>query len=314
MCASKSIPEHFNSLLEVFSYFSSEEVAHNYLYARRWANKLSCAHCGHDKVYCFADKRRFKCGGCKKQFNVRKGTIYENSKIPLRTWFIATYVFISHKKGISSHQLARDLKVTQKTAWYILQRIRHQLGVDNDPNEQLEEIVEIDESFVGGKNKNRHHNKKVEKCQGRSFKDKTPILGILQRGGKVKTITIPHTGRDLIEPLVQQIVKPGSIVMTDEWHAYNGLHRDYDHYVVNHGKGQYGDAFVNTNSIEGFWPWIKRMIMGIYHVVSRKYLQYYAHEATFRFNTRLLSDGARMAYALALNSSSLKYKKLTGKA
>lgn len=303
-------PEHFDSLIELLTYFSDESKCEQYFQVNRWGDNIACPHCENSKVYRFSDKRRFKCANCRKIFTVRTGTIFEDSKLPLRKWFIALHLVTSHKKGISSHQLARDIKVTQRTAWFMLQRIRHQLGANNDPNEQMEGTIEVDETFVGGKNKNRHFDKKVKNSQGRSFKDKTPILGIMQRGGKVKTIVIPDTKGSTIKPILHRIVKYGSRVFSDEWHAYDGLSSHFDHDIVNHGSSIYARGEIHTNTIEGFWPWIKRAIMGVYHWVSRKHLQLYANEATFRYNTRREKATARLALVLGNAIGSLKYKNL----
>lgn len=310
MCASTPYPETFDSLIELMEYFNTEEKCIEYHAHRRWGDKPTCPHCEHEKVYKFSNGKTYKCAKCRKQFNVKTGTIFEESNVPLRKWFIAIYLLTSHKKGVSSHQLGRDIKVTQKTAWFMLQRIRHQLGIDNDPNEGLDGIIEVDETFVGGKNKNRHKDKKVKNSQGRSYKDKTPILGILQRYGKVKTIVIQDTKASTIQPLILQVVKPGSVLMSDEWMAYNGLNAVYDHNIVNHGAREYVNGNIFTNTLEGFWAWIKRMIMGTYHYVSRKHLQYYANEATFRYNTRNEKQGARLALLLSTTIGSLRYKEL----
>ena len=304
-------PEDFDSLMELMNYFDTEAKCVAYFQQRRWGNTPICHHCGHDKAYRFSDGIRFKCAKCRKPFTVRQGTIFEDSKVPLRKWFIAIYLVTAHKKGISSHQLARDISVTQRTAWFMLQRIRHKLGVDNDPNEELEGVVEVDETFVGGKNKNRHYNKKVKNSQGRSFKDKTPVLGMMQRDGKVKTVVIPNTQGDIIQPILQQVVKEGSTVITDEWMAYKGLDKQYTHHVVNHGSGQYAiGKLIHTNTIEGFWAWLKRAYNGVYHYMSRKHLQQYAHEVTFRYNTRMMRGSERLNFALSLDSGALKYKQL----
>lgn len=178
MCATKTI-ENFNSLLEVYDYFSDEQKCLDYLATQRWDGEIICPHCNHNKIYAFQDKKRFKCAKCRQQFTAKVGTIFEDSKVAMRKWFIAIYLVTSHKNGISSHQLAKDIKVTQKTAWFMLQRIRFGLGANVDTDE-LEGTIELDETFVGGKNKNRHADKKVENSQGRSFKDKTPVMGMLQ--------------------------------------------------------------------------------------------------------------------------------------
>lgn len=307
---------HFNSLLEVMDYFKDEKVANQYLNRVRWEEHPVCPHCASEKIYCFSDCKRFKCKSCRKQFTARIGTIFENSKIPLRKWFVAIYVFLAHKKGISSHQLARDIRVTQKTAWFMLHRIRHLLGIENDDTEKMSGTVSIDESWVGGKNKNRHKDKKYQYIRNntgdREFKDKTPILGFMTAAGRVRTIVVSEVKKHIILPLVYRNVKVGSKVVTDDWRSYRLLSTNFDHEIVRHGDGRYSSYNgYSTNNLEGFWTWIKRMVIGIYHKVSRKYMQYYANEATFRYNTRTLSDVDRLVYALSNSNGCLKHKMLT---
>lgn len=300
----------FNSLMELCDYFDSEKKCLEYWKSCIWANGIVCPHCEGKKIYEFKDGIRYKCKACRKQFTAKVGTIFESSKIPLRKWFVALYLMGSHKKGVSSHQLARDLKITQKSSWHLLQRLRHLMGVDNDPNETMEGIIEIDETFVGGKNKNRHKDKKAVNSFGRSFVDKTPILGLMTRGGKVKTLTIPNTTEAIILPLVQQIVSKDATVYTDEWRAYKNVKYHANHNAIDHSGKQYVQGDVHTNTIEGFWSWIKRAIQGTWHVVSKKHLQKYASEVTFRYNTRNMTQGERMAFALTLKSGRLDYKKM----
>lgn len=262
----------------------------------RWGSNVNCPHCQHSKIYKFSDGKRFKCSSCKSLFNVKTGSIFDNSKISMKKWFTAIYLILNHKKGISSYQLSRDIKVTQKTAWFMLQRIRLGLadGIFKSPLGKFDNVVEIDETFVGGKNKNRHWDKKVKNSQGRSYKDKTPVLGMLERGGKLKVHKVKNTKRNVIQPLITKGVIKGSTVMTDEWWAYRMLYKTYEHSFVNHGAGQYVNENAHTNTIEGFWSLLKRSIIGIYHSVSAKYLQLYASESAFRYNTRKLSQSSRM--------------------
>ncbi|MFS2668829.1 IS1595 family transposase, partial [Candidatus Bacteroides intestinigallinarum] len=200
---------------------------------------------------------------------------------------------------ISSCQLARDLGITQKTAWKMLHKIRQYMAMEN--NHTLSGEVEIDEAFVGGKNKNRHKDKKVEKCQGRSYKDKVPVFGILERGGKVIAKVVPNTQAKTIVPIIKEKVELGSVVYTDGW-DYSGLHGKYVQRSVDHEKHFYGTTYVtdegeiivvSTNGIENVWSHFKRMIFGIYYHVSKKYMQRYIDEYIFRFNTRNYSDSQR---------------------
>lgn len=330
-------PEDFDSLIELLEYFDTELKCVSYFQNRCWENNVICPHCENEKIYKFSDGKRFKCASCKQIFTVKTGTIFEDSNLPLRKWFIAMYLATAHKKGISSHQLARDIKVTQKTAWFMLQRIRFQLG-SIEETEQLVGIVEADETFVGGKNKNRHKDKKVAQCQGRAFKDKTPILGLMERQevdyierthkvikdrtviekhvlkpSKVRCFVVPNTKTASIQPIILNNVVTNSTFISDEWMGYNGLNKYYEHFVVDHGRGQYAIGDIHSNTIEGFWTWIKRAIIGIYHSVSRKHLQLYAYEAAFRYNTRNEKQGMRLSYILGNKQGKLFYSQLIQK-
>lgn len=309
----KSI-DAFGSLMELIEHFNTEEVCRKYMAYERWQGKATCPDCGCEKVYHYEDGIRYKCSSCIKIFNVKSGTIYEGSRVPLRKWFVAIYMLIEHKKGISSYQLARDIKVTQKTAWFMLHRLRHKLGMDNDQNEELDGVVSADETFVGGKQKNKHKHKKdsYERVnRGREHTNKTPIVGFLQWGGKVRTVVVPDVTVESLIPVVRRNITEGAILVTDEWRSYRRINTEYHHEVVQHQYGRFmNDSGFTTNNLEGFWTWIKRMIMGVYHKVSRKHLQLYAHEATFRYNTRNMTLCERLNYALSLNNGKLGYKQL----
>lgn len=327
--------EDFNSLIELCDYFSTEQKCIDYLIFQRWEGNIICPRCKNNNIYKYKDGKRLKCAECNKQFTVRTGTIFEDSNLPLRKWLIAYYLLLCHKKGISSYQLAKDIKVTQKTAWFVLHRIRYGLGMNEDKQE-LSGNIQLDESFVGGKNKNRHIDKKVKNSQGRSFKDKTPVMGMLQqqeiiikeRAHKIladKTVkekvivspsilrceVIPDTSSESIQPLVHQNVAYGNIVISDEWIGYTGLDRHYDHRIVDHTKKQFlTDQGDSTNGIEGSWTLLKRCYMGTYHYMSRKHLQKYVDEVVFRYNTKTMKEGQRFNYGISRIYGRLKYKRL----
>lgn len=287
--------------------FPDEQSCIDYLEDTRWGEEVVSPFDPDSKVY-RCKNNRYRCKNTGKYFNVRTGTLFDNTKVTLRNWFYAIYLVTNHRKGISSLQLSRDLKVTQKTAWFMLQRIRNCFDVEIE--EQLEGIIELDETFVGGKNKNRHWDKKVKNSHGRSFKDKTPVFGMLQRGGRVIAKVVPDTTIKSLRPHILAYIKQGSTIYTDEWN-YGNLNERYNHDFINHKARLYGNGEVYTNTIEGFWSIFKRGIVGIYHFVSRRHLQKYVDEFTFRYNTLKISQTERFDLFLQNMGRRLKYENLT---
>lgn len=292
-----------NGLLSFASTFPTEQSCIEYYEQIRWNGKVVSPFDETAKVY-KCKNGKYRCANTGKYFDVKTGTIFAHTKLPLRYWFYAMFLFLSHKRGVSSCQLARDLGVTQKTAWNMLHKIREYMDCEND--HQLSAEVEIDETFVGGKNKNRHKDKKVEKCQGRSFKDKVPVFGMYQRGGNIVAKVVPDTKAKTLTPLLEQYVSTESRVFTDGW-EYGDIDRRYEQLSVDHGAGFYGTSYVNneseyivvcTNGIECAWSHLKRTILGTYYKVSKKYLQRYVDEFTFRFNTRNFGDFHRFELLL----------------
>lgn len=302
------------NLIQVFEYFADQQKCTDLLVQVRWGNGVKCPFCKCMKIYYLNGKnKRFKCAKCLKQFSLIKGTIFENSPISLQKWFTAIYLLLADKKGISSIQLAKSIQVTQSTAWFMLQRIRFMLR-NRMTKTKLKGLIQIDETFVGGKNKNRRWDKKVKYSQGRSFKDKTPVLGMLDDSGNIKTIVISDTKASTIQPIVRKMIDRNSIIVTDEWKAYRGLENEYTHFVVDHGRSQYvNENGFTTNSLEGAWSHLKRMIIGVYHKVSRKHLQRYCDEFAFRYNTRNVTDSQRFKLALMQVESRLRYKDVVTK-
>jgi len=301
----------FKNLQQLIVAFSDESVCKDYMAQLRWDGKPCCPYCANEKIYNIEDNKRYKCATCKKKFSVTVGTIMEDSNIPLSKWFMALYLCTSHKKGISSHQLAKDIGITQKSAWHMIHRIREMARLKNPTT--LTGTVQVDESFFGGKNKNRHRNKKVKDSQGRSVKDKTPVFGLLS-DGKVNAGVVPDTKAVTLKPIIDLMVEKGAIVVSDEWGAYNGLNSDFQHEVVRHNDGTYvNEGGFHTNSLEGFWSLFKRGIFGIYHKVSAKHLNRYCDEFAFRYNTRAMGEAQRFDMALTRLETTLSYKQLIQK-
>lgn len=304
--------KQFKSLPALLNHFKDDQTCRDYLIQQRWNGELVCIHCGNTGNNWIIDGgKRYKCSGCKKKFSVITGTVFEHLRIPLNIAFAAVYLATAHKKGISSCQLARDLGITQKSAWFVLHRIREMLK-DKQP-QILTGTVEGDETFVGGKNKNRHASKKIEGSQGRSGKDKTPVFGLLERGGNVKTHVVTDTTAKSLKPIIEEMVEQGAILITDEWGAYNGLNANYSHEVIKHNENEYVRGLVHTNTIEGFWSLFKRGIFGIYHYASPKHLHRYTDEFSYRYNTRGINDQDRFSESLTKIDGRLTYNQLIAK-
>lgn len=287
----------FKSLSELVARLPDEQTCIRYLEVIRWHGKPVSPFDTTSKVY-KCKNNLYKCKNTGKYFNARYGTLFHRSSVPLQKWYMAIWIFMTHRKGISSVQLGKDIGVTQKTAWFMLHRIRECFGDEN--NSKLKGIVEIDETFIGGKNKNRHWDKKVKNSQGRSFKDKTPVFGMLERGGKVVAKVVKNTQTKTLSREIRKTIKTGSTIFSDEW-CYGNLNRKYQHSYIDHSRKQYAVGDITTNSIESFWAVMKRGIIGIYHNVSRKYLQKYVDEFVFRHNTRNLEP--QKTFDLVLVSS-----------
>ena len=273
----------FKSIRDLLKVFSTEKKCENFLKKMRWGNKVVSPYDSTAKVY-VCSRNRYRCAKTKKDFNVRTGTMFDNTKIELRTWFMAIYLISTHKKGISSTQLAKDLNTTQTTAWYVLHRIRRCFAIEN--NVILDNEVEIDETYVGGKNKNRHEHKKVKNSQGRSMKDKVAVLGMYERNGKVVARVVPDVQAETLTKEILKSVKQSANIYTDEWLGYKNISQYYNHSIVNHGAKEFVNGKAYTNNMECFWGILKRGIIGNYHFTSKKHLQKYLDEFVFRFNTR----------------------------
>lgn len=296
----------FDSLYDMMEAFPDDQSCIDHLRAIRWKDGAHCPHCGSTKVYHFKDNRTHKCGDCRKRFSIKVGTIFEDSKLPLRKWFMAIWMITSHKKGVASTTLAKDLKVTQKTAWFVLHRLRHAARTRSF-NRRLNGEVEVDETFIGGKEKNKHADKRQN--AGRGPVGKTVVFGALERGGEFRAKTIDSL-KDAKSQVIENVA-PGSNVFTDEFTGYRGLKGRYNHHTTNHSAGEYVKHYFNhINGIEGAWSLIKRQIYGIHHWVSPKHLDRYLGEVTWRYNRRDSDEGQRVNSLLAQADGRLTYKAL----
>lgn len=294
--------------------FQDEQVCRDYLVQHRWGGKPVCPYCGCDRSYKIENGKRFKCANkeCHKKYSVTVGTVAEDSNISLSIWFAAIYILTSHKKGISSVQLGKDLGIAQKTAWFVLHRIRAAVKSKGSAFMTSPE-VEADEVYMGGIEANKHKNKRSIDETGKFVDIKTPVLGIIEPGGEVRTQVVGSVTRRNTAEFILSNVKTGGTLVTDAKQTYNKVGAKFEHVVIKHHEGIYKFEGHTTNHMENYWSVLKRGIYGIYHQVSAKHLQSYCDEFSFRFNTRKMGESERFDLTLGQFEGSMPYKTLIAK-
>ncbi len=294
-------------------YFSNPVNCREYLIARRWPKGVTCPRCGSTKVAFLEKYNRWQCSTTHdaRQFTSKTGTIFEESPIGLDKWLTAMWMVVNCKNGVSSYEIHRAIGVTQKTAWFMDHRIRFALGIPS--TSKLSGEVEVDETFIGGKARNMHLDKRERRITGTGGKDKTAVMGILERGGKVRVKVVPNRRKKALQSEVKAHVAAGSALYSDALKSYDGLSQEYAHQVIDHAE-KYVDGRVHTNGLENFWSLLKRGIGGTYVSVEPFHLFRYLDEQAYRYNNRALSDAERFSAAVAgIVGKRVTFDALTGK-
>ncbi|MFH1081504.1 MAG: IS1595 family transposase [Pseudomonadota bacterium] len=298
------------STFQLFQMFPDQETARKYLESRLWPDGVKCPFCGRRNNITVRKNGFYRCNQCKKDFTIRTGTIFERSHIPLHKWVYAMYLLVTARKGISSLQLSKEIGITQKSAWFVLHRLREACG---DNLTILSGIVEVDETYIGGKEINKHEWRKIK--SGRGTVGKSAVLGMRERGGRTVAMTIPDVDTANIHNAIHARVDIGSTLHTDEAAAYNSLDGlFYRLETVNHSAGQYIKNGIGTNSIESVWAVLKRGLHGVYHHASKKHLGRYVDEFTFRLNAgnvKIHTLDRLNSFVTATARKRLTYERLT---
>jgi transposase-like protein len=308
--ANESLPL---TLIEAVVYFSDPDKASEFVAKMRWADGVPiCPNCESKEHYYLASRRVWKCKVCKKQFSVKVGTIFEDSPLSLSKWLPAVWLLANSKNGVSSHELGRALGVTQKTAWFMLHRIREAMRTGSV--DKLRGVVEVDETYVGGLAKNMHAKERRERITGGGGVNKTAVIGALKRGGEVRAEVISDLSATGLQGYVRENVADDASVYTDNAKGYYGLRWNFEHGWTNHNVGEYVNGIIHTNGIESFWALLKRTIKGTYIAIAPKHLQAYLDERAFAYNYREQHDLSRFMTAVSqFAGRRLTYKELVAK-
>ncbi len=298
------------SLIEAIVYFSDIDVATDFVAKLRWPSGPVCPECGCMEYSYLKTRRLWKCKACKKQYSVKVGTIFEDSALPLTKWLPAIWLVANSKNGISSHELGRSLKVTQKSAWFMLHRIR--LAMKTGSLLALSGEVEADETYVGGKARNMHESARERKGVAQGGSGKTVVLGMRQRDGRVAATVVPNASSKALQGEIHHAVRRGSTLYPDAHRGYIGLGQDFEHKVIDHAE-KYVEGRVHTNGIENFWSLLKRGLHGTYVSVEPFHLFRYLDERVFTYNLREHTDAGRFDAVLdAITGRRLTYAEVTG--
>jgi transposase-like protein len=299
------------NLLEAVRYFSDLDRANDYVASLRWPDGPICPRCGGAEHSYVSTRRIWKCKECKRTFSVKLGTIFEDSPLGLDKWLPAVWLAANSKNGISSHELGRALGITQKSAWFMLHRIR--LAMQTGTFSKFSGEAEVDETYIGGKARNMHKADRKRKIHGTGATDKAKVLGMIERGGMVRAEVVTDIKRGTLQSRIREAVEPGSAVYTDALSSYSGLDSDYAHENVDHAERYVNDR-VHTNTMENFWSLLKRGLHGTYISVEPFHLFRYLDERCFTFNMRDLDDQGRFETVLrAVTGRRLTFAEVTGK-
>jgi len=299
------------TLLQAVRYFADQDICLAFMVALRWPDGITCPHCDHAEVMFLKTRRIWKCKSCRKQFSIKTGTIMEDSPIKLDKWLPAIWLIVNAKNGISSYEVHRTLGVTQKTAWFLMHRIR--LAMQAGTFKKLSGHVEVDETYIGGLARNMHRSARERRNLGTGGLGKVAVMGLLERHGEIRTHVIGNADRETLHGHIEHHVEHGSNVHTDMWPAYGNMNSEYVHNVINHAE-KYVDGNVHTNGVENFWSLLKRSIKGTYVSVEPFHLFRYLDEQSFRFNKRKGSDLDRFIEASkTVTGRRLTFENLTGK-
>ena len=310
MDSQHAAPRLPRTLLEAVRYFASADVCRDFMVELRWPNGAACPTCGRTDVRFISTRNLWECKTKhpRKQFSIKVGTIFEDSPLGMDKWLPVVWLLSNCKNGISSYEIARDLGVTQKTAWFMLQRIR--VAMETGSFHKVSGEVEIDETFIGGLARNMHKKVREAKIHGTGPTDKTAVMGVLERKGEVRAFVVKNRKKATLQAKVRENVAPGSEVFTDALRSYEGLAPEYAHEAVAHAES-YVRGKVHTNGLENFWSLLKRSIKGTYVAVAPFHLHRYVNEQVFRYNARQGTDGLRfLAVASNTIGRRLTYKDL----